>query len=204
MIEGNIAEASLEYMQVERMIEDDDLGHIAKLKTAKSFYYDFEFELAQEQLDVLKRATTRKIANDAQDLSLLIKGNYDLDTTGEALGKYAQTELLIYQKRYAEALQTLDSLNTKFPNHSLKDELHFQKAQIYVQTNKIELAVEELKIVILDKESVLADDAMIQLAQLYDYKLKNYPEAKEYYKKLLIEHPGSIYVAEARKKYYEM
>jgi tetratricopeptide (TPR) repeat protein len=204
ILEASIGEAMLEYMQVERMIEDDDLGHIAKLKTAKSFYYDGDFELAQEQLDILKRATTRKIANDAQDLSLLIKGNYDLDTSHIAMTMYAQTELMIVQKKYEDAKNQLDQIAKKFPNHSLTDELHYQRAQIYEQTNDYLKAVEELKEVIKDKEAILSDDAMMQIALLYDYKLRDYVQAKEFYKQVLLEFPGSIYVAEARKRYYEI
>ncbi len=204
LLQNKIGEAMLEYMQVERMIEDDDLGHLAKLKTAKSFYYDSEFELAQEQLDILKRATSRKIANDAQDLSLLIKGNNDMDSTNEAMSMYAKTELLIYQKKFDEAISTLQEISKKFPAHSLLDEMSYQKAQIYEQTNQIDKAIEELKIVIQNKDAILSDDALNQLAQLYDYKLRNYTEAKEYYKKMLLDFPGSIYVAEARKRYYEL
>lgn len=204
LLENNMGEAMLLYMQAERMIEDDDLGHIAKLKTAKVFFYDSEFELCKSQLDILKRATTRKIANDAQDLSLLIKGNYDLDTTDIAMSMYAKTDLLIYQKKFDEALETLNLISKTYPNHSLTDELQFQKAQIYYQTKKFSEAEQALKEVIKDKEGILADDAMFQLAQMYDYNIRDYAQAKEYYKSILIDFPGSIYVAEARKRFYEL
>lgn len=202
LIEGKTGDAMLEYMQVERMIEDDDLGHLAKLKTAKVSYFEAEFDLALAHLDILKRATTRKIANDAQDLSLLIKGNLALDTTAEAMTAFANVELMILQKRYQEALDSLESINKKFPKHSLTDEIHYQRAQIFQQINKFDEAIAELKKVLEEHESVLADDAMIEIARLYHYNLKNAKEAKEYYKKIMLEFPGSIYVAEARKAYY--
>jgi predicted Zn-dependent protease len=204
LLEGQTGEALLQYMQVERMIEDDDLGHTAKLKTAKVSYYEGEFEMAQQHLEILKKATTRKIANDAMDLSLLIKGNYDLDTTDEPMMWYANTELLIIRHKYSEAMNQLDSIEKKYPNHSLKEEICYQKAQIYLKTNRFAEASEQFKIVSDDKECILSDDATYELALLYDYKLKNPAQAKEYYKKILIDFPGSIYVAEARKRYYEI
>jgi TolA-binding protein len=204
LMQAKTGDAMLLYMNVERMIEDDDLGHVAKFKTAKSMYFDSEFELAQAQLEILKNATTRKIANDAMDLSLLIKGNYDLDTTPEPMIWYANTEFLILQNKYDEAMSLLDDLMKKYPNHSLTEEVYYQKAQIYQKTNRYTEAVAELKKVSDIKDCILADDAANELAQIYDYKLQDKVQAKEFYKKILIDFPGSIYVAEARKRFYEI
>ena len=126
VLQDETGEAMVTYMQVERTMVDDELGNLSKLKTAKVSYFEGEFELAQAHLDILKRATQRKIANDAQDLSLLIKGNLDLDTTSIPMEKYSKTELLIFQKRYSEALNLLAWINKEYPGHSLTDEIHFQ------------------------------------------------------------------------------
>lgn len=197
-------DAMLQYMQVERAMEDDVLGHQAKLKTAKVSYYEAEFELAQAHLDILKRATQRKIANDAQDLSLLIKSNLALDTSAEALTAFAQTELLIYQKKFSEALRALDEINLKFPGHSLKDEIHYQKAQVYLGISEYDKAVRELKKIEEMTYDVLTDDAVYLLGKIYEENLKDISKAKEYYKKILVEFPGSIHVAEARKRFREI
>lgn len=202
VLEGLTGDAMLEYMQVERTMEDDELGHLAKLKTAKVSYYESEFELAQAHLNILKRATHRKIANDAQDLSLLIKSNLAMDTSAEALSTYAQAELLVFQKKYNSALETLDKLEKKFPNHTLEDEIHYQKAHIYKETNRYSQAAEEYQKVINYQKDILTDDALFELAELYQFYLKDQSKAKELYKKLLIEFTGSIYVEEARKRYY--
>jgi outer membrane protein assembly factor BamD (BamD/ComL family) len=204
LLKGETGDALLTYMQIERDNEDDDMGQEAKLRTAKVSYYDSEFEMAQQHLDILKKATTRKIANDAQDLSLLIKGNYTLDTIVEPMTMYAQTELLIYQHKYQAAMDNLNLLSKQYPNHSLKDEIWYQKAQIYQRTNQHMLAQEALLLVIKDKDCILADDALHQLALINDYKLNDAQKAKDFYKQMLIDFPGSIYVAEARKRFYEL
>lgn len=197
-------ESMLMYMQVEREMPDDELGNLAKLKTAKVSYYEGEFELAQAHLDILKRATQRKIANDAQDLSLLIKGNLALDTTPVPMQLYADTELLIFQKKYNEALEQLNKIMRLYPNHSLSDEIHYQKAKIYENLTNHSKSAEELQQVVLDAESVYQDDALILLAELYDRRLGDKQKAKEYYKRLLIDCAGSIHVEAARKRYYEL
>ena len=74
-------ESILLYGQVERMFRDEPLGYMAKLKSAKLSYFKGDFELAQSNLDILKLATSREIANDALDLNILIKNNTVFDST---------------------------------------------------------------------------------------------------------------------------
>ncbi len=195
-------ESTLLYSQVEKLVGDDRLGHEAKLKNAKLSFYRGDFELAQANLDVLKLATTREIANDAMDLSLLIQDNLALDTSDAALKMYSRADLLLFQKKPAAAQQTLDSLSTKFKNHSLQDEVFWLKAKIAKQTGDYALAEKFYKNIIDNYgEDILGDDALFSLAQLYQFDLQKKDEAMEIYKNLMINYPGSIYVAESRKMY---
>jgi hypothetical protein len=45
-----------------------------------------------------------------------------------------------------------------------------------------------------------SDDAIYNLAQIAEYE-NDIDLAKQYYKSLLIDYPGSIFVSDARKKY---
>ncbi|MGZ4060877.1 MAG: tetratricopeptide repeat protein, partial [Bacteroidia bacterium] len=72
LMTGDIWEASLRYSQVEKAFKYDEIGQEAKFRNAKISYYTGDFKWAQAQLDVLKGATAKLIANDAMDLSLLI------------------------------------------------------------------------------------------------------------------------------------
>ena len=80
LLSGNIWDALLFYSQVEKDFKEHPIGHKAKFKRAKIAYYQGDFTWAQAQLDVLKSSTSKLIANDAMDLSLLITDNYALDT----------------------------------------------------------------------------------------------------------------------------
>src|ERR1019366_3789152 len=80
LMTGDIWEASLRYSQVEKTFKHDAIGQEAKFRNAKISYYTGDFGWAQIQLNVLKGATAKLIANDAMDLSLLISDALAIDT----------------------------------------------------------------------------------------------------------------------------
>jgi tetratricopeptide (TPR) repeat protein len=195
-------EATLLYSQVEKRQKEKDLGHLAKLKNAKLSYYKGEFELAKENLDVLKLATTREIANDAMQLSLLIGDNIALDTTEAALKEYASIDLLVFQGQYEQALEKYKAMQKEFASHPILDEILWAKANIYAKLGKFEQAIEEyIKIIEQFNDDIWADDANYMIAKIYDENLKNKDKAMEYYQYQLTKYQGSMYSVEARKRY---
>lgn len=205
VVSGDIWNASLLYMQVEKQYSEDVIGHEAKFKNAQVFYYDGEFEYAKAQLDVLKASTSKLIANDAMQLSLLLQDNLGLDTTQAPVQIYAYADLLLQQNKYAQALNALDSLEKKFPFHSLSDEVLFKKAEIYEKQQNYEKAIELYHTVYQSYSfDILADDAAIRIARIYDNKLDDKEKAKEYYKKVMFEFKASLYVAESRERYNQL
>lgn len=205
IVDDKIWDASLLYMQVEKEFSEDVIGHEAKYKNARVFYYDGEFEYAKAQLDVLKASTSKLIANDAMQLSLLLQDNLGIDTTMAPVQLYANADLLLQQNRFEDALKILDSLEKEFPFHSIIDEVLFKKAEIYEEQQNWVKAI-ELYDVVIDSyaHDILADDASYRVAKIYEYKLDQKEKAAEYYKKILFEFKGSLYDAEARKKYRQI
>jgi tetratricopeptide (TPR) repeat protein len=200
--DNQIWEASIFYMQVANDFKDDKIGHEAKFKNAKVFYYDGEFEYAKAQLDVLKASTTKLIANDAMQLSLLLQDNLGIDTTEAPVQLFAKADLLIQQNKYNEALSILDSIKVKYPFHSLNDEILFQKGVIYSRQNKwVEAAAFFEEVATTYAFDILADDAVFRLAEIYDYRLNNPEKAAAYYKSILFDFSGSLYTALARERY---
>ncbi len=202
LLQGEPWEATLLYSQVEKSQKDDVLGYDAKLRNAKLHYYKGDFELSKEVLDILKRATTREIANDANDLSLLIMDNTGLDSTEAAMREYSNVELLMFQNKTVEAIDTLKHLYTKYKDHSLADEILWLTAKTYMRLDSNQQALECLKII---KEKyhfdILGDDALYAMAKLYQEKFNEKEEAMKIYQELLEKYPGSIFVADARKRY---
>lgn len=198
-------ESTLLYSQVEKRQKEKDLGHLAKLKNAKLSYYKGEFELAKENLDVLKLATTREIANDAMQLSLLIGDNLALDTTEAALKEYAAIDLLVFQGQYTEALEKYKSMEKNFKAHPIVDEILWAKSNIFVKLGKFEEAIDELtKIIENFDDDIWADDANFLIAKIYDENLKNKDKAMEFYQRQLTKYQGSMYSVEARKRYRQL
>ena len=205
IVSDKIWEASLLYMQVEKDFSEDVIGHEAKFKNAKVFYYDGEFEYAKAQLDVLKASTSKLIANDAMQLSLLLQDNLGIDTTLAPVQMYANADLLLQQNRFDDALKTLDSLEQLYPFHSIMDEVLFKKAQIYEKLQNWDKALELYTIVVESYgHDILADDAAFRMAKIYDNKLDDKEKAAEYYKKILFDFPSSLYNAESRIRFREI
>jgi len=200
--EGNVWEASLLFSQVELDFKEDALGHEGKFRNARVSYFTGDFEWAQSQLDVLKASTSKLIANDALDLSLLITDNLALDTIYKPMELFAQADLFIYQNQFELAVEKIDSILTEYPAHSLTDEIHFSKFKIYQKKGQSERAANELdQILLFYSDDIVADDAIFNLAEMNENVFNDYTRASELYEMILTEYSNSLYAVEARKRY---
>lgn len=205
VLHGDVWEASLLYMQVDEDFKYENIGHEAKFKNARIFYYDGEFNFAQSQLDVLKQGTSQLIANDAMKLSLLITENFGLDSNYQAMYWFAQGDLLIEQHRYSNAFQYFDSIQKTYPGHSLGDDILLKKSHAKQLEGNWTEAISHLdELLDVYGTDILADDALFELGNIYENHLMNPEKAGEYYKKILFEHKDSLYTAEARKRYQKI
>ena len=201
VLHGDIWEASLLYMQIQNDLKFEPIGQEAKYKNARIFYYDAEFDYAQEQLNILKESTSKLIANDAMQLSIMITDNYGIDSNYQAMSWFAKADLFIEQHNYEAAFVLFDSIIKAFPYHSLSDEIYFKKAQAMQQQGKWNEAIDLLTTLLkYHKDDILADDALFQLAEITELQLKDLPKATEIYKTLLFDYKGSLFAEEARKR----
>ena len=202
LIKGERWEATLLYSQVDKAFKDDVMGHDARFKNAKLSYYFGDFDWAKAQFNVLKSSTSKLISNDAIDMDVFIMENTGMDSTTTALEAYAQAELFVFQNKYAEAFVKLDSIRKEFPEHSLEDDIFYLKAQMYKKLRVLDKAVECYeKIVANYKEDIRADNALFEMAALYEGPLKDKEKAKGLYEKLFTEFTGSSLAVEARKRF---
>ncbi|MDD3742821.1 MAG: tetratricopeptide repeat protein, partial [Lentimicrobiaceae bacterium] len=199
---GEPWEASLLYSQVDKAFKNEPIGHEARFRGARLSFYLGEFEWARAQLNVLKAATSKLIANDAMALSLLISDNIGADSSTTALSAYAAADLLLFRNHTREAMAILDSMLTAFPGHEITDDVLLKRAEINVsQGNFAKAADDYLRIAREFSDGVLADDALFKLGVLYQDHIKDKEKAMEAFQRLLLEHPGSIFVIEARKRF---
>ncbi len=202
LMDGERWEATLLYGQVDKAHKEGPLGHIARYKNAMLSYYFGDFSWAQSQFDVLKASTSKLISNDAIDRSVFIMDNMGLDTSTVALEMYAKAELLNFQNRYDESLVLLDTLQKKFPDHSLEDDVLYLEAQIDKKERRYQDAIAKFQLII-DKfpEEIRADNALFEMAEIYEDDLRNPDKAKELYEKLFLEYDNSTLAIEARKRF---
>jgi tetratricopeptide (TPR) repeat protein len=201
LAQNAIWESSLLFSQVELDYKEDIIGNEARFKNAKVSFYNGDFGWSQSQLEALKGSTSKLLANDAIDLSLLITENIQ-DSIQEPLQMYARAELYSVQQLDELAISSLDSISASFPGHPLIDEALYLKAlmawenQDWTKCEKILLEIVEFHFT-----EIKYDDAIWKLGQLNEKYINNPEKAMAYYEKILTEQPGSLYVTEARKSY---
>jgi tetratricopeptide (TPR) repeat protein len=227
LFSGNIWDATLLYSQVDKDFPNDTIGQNAKYKNAKLTFYIGEFEWAKSQLDILRAATSKLIANDAMQFSLLITDNEEdedeedenemeeeMEDTmyyglfGNDLRKnigllyYAKADFMLFQNNDEEALKYLDSIAIVAPLSKLNDVVLFTKAKIFTRQKKyLEAAALYQRICDIYSAGLLGDDALFYLGDLYEYHLKDVSKAMECYQKLMKDYPGSLFVVDARKRF---
>lgn len=205
LMQNDIWEATLYYAQVDKAYKEDHMGEVARFKNAKLSYYNGDFQWSQSQLNVLKASTSELIANDALELSIFITDNMGLDTSTVAMEMFARADLLILQNKQDEAFVTLDSIDQVFRGHALADDVLFARARVHIKKREYDEAVVYLEKVLEDfGTDILADNALFTLADIYENHLDQKEKAMEYYQKILLDQPGSLFIIEARKRFRKL
>lgn len=201
LIQQEYNKSKLIYTEVSDAFRDRDLGALAKYKLAQLAYYKGEFNLSQALLDAIKDNTSTDISNDAIKLNLLIIDNTGLDTSTVPLEVFAQAQLLHYQRQYTESIELMDSLMFEYPDHSLADEILWEKANIFLEQNDVPTAMTYIDRVLENfPEDIYGDDALVTKARIYDFTLKQPEQAMELYLEFLSRYPGSLFSVEVRKR----
>jgi len=201
----DFGEAIITYSQVIETNKSNQLGDDVKFKKAKLGYYMGNFSWAKAQLDALRASTSKLIANDAMDLSLFINENLESDSLATPLAMFARADLQLFRRNFTGAIASLDSISKLYPDNSLVDDVDFRKASILQSQGKYADAAGLYDSIVKNHSwEMLADDALFQLALLYENKLNRKPEAMELFKKMLTDYPGSVYVVDARTEYRKM
>ncbi len=204
IMNGEHWESTLLYTQVEKDYKGTPLGEEAKYRNARLAYFKGDFDWALTILKMIKGNTFELISNDAIKLATFISDNYNQDYEEDkaAMKNFSNMELLFFQNRLDEAEQIADLMMKNFAGHPIEDDIYFMKAKIarkkrdYVQTEKY-----LLKVIEEYPKSFMTDDAVFQLAELYENQLESVDKAKKYYEKILLDYPDSVFTIEARKRY---
>jgi len=202
VLRGELWDAHLLYAQVDKLFRDDPLAHEARYKNARLSFYMGEFQWAKAQLDVLKSATSRLIANDAMALSMLIQDNLDEDGTSKPLSMFARAQMHVFMNHFNRALSVLDSIETEFGSHQIIDNVLMEKADIFKRTGDYEKADKLFADVTqLYPDGLHAADALFERALLHERIFLDKEKAMELYQKLMTDFPGSLNTVTARNRF---
>lgn len=200
LLTDEVWEATLLYSQVEKTMRNEPKAHEARFKNAQLRYFIGEFEWANASLNILKSATSKLVANDAMTLSLTISDNLEYDTIG--LQRLAKADYYMYQRRFELADQMLDSVVAYNPNEVSLPNVFYRKAKIAINNDDFVLADSLYRRVYEGyADSYMADEALIEDAQLLENHLNRKEDAMQCYSNLFDYYTASVYVAQARKSY---
>ena len=202
---GKFNTALISFSQVQTTFKNHFLGQQARFKVAQTSYFKNDFSWAKAQLKVLKGSATQLIANDAADLFLTISDNQRKDSVATGLKDFAKAELLAFQNKNDAAITILSDILTTYKGQPIEDEALYKQAKLFVKNEKFEDAISNFnKIIELSNDEIYKDDAYYYMAEIYNTKLNSKEKAQEYYQKIIFDHPSSIYLVDARKKYRKL
>lgn len=198
-------QALIMYTQIQYDLKNSELAQEARFKVARTSYFKGDFQWAQNQLKVLKSSTSQLIANDALELSLKIGNNIDKDSLNEGLKIYARAELLGFQQKYPQAIDTLSYVLKQFKGQQIEDDALFTQALYFEYLNDYASAETNL-LSLLDfhPESLLYDDTIFRLGILYRDQLGDPEKAKTMFERIIFEFPSSIYLVDARAAFRKL
>ena len=193
-------QALILYTKIQTENKNSVISQEARFKVAQTSYFKGDFLWAQNQLKVLKSSTSQLIANDALELNLKIATNFDKDSSNLALLDFAQAEFLSFQKKNSEAITLFESILNQYKGQEIEDDTLFKMGQIHsVDRDFISAEIKFLTLLDLHPDSIWADDAIFNLAELYHFQLNDVVKAGEMYERIIFEFPSSIHLVASRK-----
>ncbi|MEL6592251.1 MAG: tetratricopeptide repeat protein, partial [Bacteroidota bacterium] len=108
-------------------------------------------------------------------------------------------------RQYQTSLELLDTLAYNFPNHSLADEILWEKSTIFLKQSDVNTALRYIDRILTEfPYDIYGDDALYTKARIYDYTLKDPEAAMKHYLDFLGRFPGSLYSVQVRKRIREL
>jgi tetratricopeptide (TPR) repeat protein len=205
VLQEQFNQALIYYSQIETDLKNDQIGHEASLKVAKTSYFQGDFLWAQSQFKILKSASTQLIANDAMEYFLLINDNTVADSAQVALKKFARGDYLLYQNKSDLAIAQFAKILTEHKGDEIESVTLLRMGKISEKSGNTTEALRLYKQIIdVHAEGIYVDEALFFSAKIYEEQLKQPELAKPLYEKMIFNHQDSIYFIEARRKFREI
>jgi len=202
MFKEKVWDATLLYSQIENDMKSEPIGHEAKFRNARLYYFIGEYNWSLTKLDILKSATSKLIANDAIELSLFITELLAEDTLGFTLKMFGKADLYNYRGKYDSALIWLEKIEKDPGGINSYQHVVYKKAGLMILKKDYQQADSLYNYLAVQyPESIKADNSLFKRAEINRLYLDDEETAKALYLKLMTDYPDSIYAGEGRKLY---
>ena len=200
LMRNDLSAARLAFSRLVERLRTGDLAERARYELALLRFYQGEFETAMAQIRSTNTNTSTDVANDAIELKVLILQNKGPDSLNTPLRHFAEARLQKRQRRFDQALATIDTLLTTHGQHALADEARFLRASVLREQGRSDAAVTAFaEIPAMFPRSPLADRSLFEVAQLQE-ALGKPASALATYTKILEDYPSSLLAADARER----
>ncbi len=201
LMRGKLDEARLRFSRIEERLHTGELAEEARYRLAQLHFFAGEFDAAQTIVDVIDVNTSTDVSNDAIELKLLLMENRGPDSLNTPLESFARAMLYHEQRRPQVALDTLESVLAKYPEHALADDVRFLRANVLRQIGRSAEARDAFaELPLIHPQSHLADRALFSAAEIEERELGADDAAISLYARLLAEYPGSLLASQARER----
>lgn len=198
LAQNHLREARAEWTLLTQLgpqqIREQSILHLAELD-----FYEAKFDSSLIRLHDIATNMNTDLANDALELQYFIEENKS--TAAQALTEFAKADLLMRQRKYAEALSRFQDLARRSGGLLLEDDVQMRIGELFLLLNRPEESIATFrKIVDSLSSSIVRDKAQMQIGEVYEKTVRDKNRAIEAYEQVLIKFPTSLYAEEARKR----
>jgi tetratricopeptide (TPR) repeat protein len=175
-----------------------DEKNLAKFRKAELLYFIGEFGEARSLLNEVSGAFKDNIANDALELSILLNTSMN---DSLLLTRFAEAELLIFKKKYSDAIKVLGEIEKNEQAIFLKNYASITKMECEIALDNFPTALKIGELIVLQENlNLFADKALFLSAQIYQFGIGSDKQAIDIYEQLLAKFPNSLYLDKAREE----
>lgn len=112
-------------------------------------------------------------------------------------------EAALFKAKLGDTIEVAGrAIKKPITNYTILDDVYWLEANLRMQRGEFEKSLGLLQ-KILDEypDDILADDAFFLQGEIYERQLSNKDKAMEVYREFLNKYPGSVFAAEARKRF---
>ncbi len=184
-------------IKIYQLVNTAEYKNLSRFKVAEIYYFTGNFKQTKQLLSNLISQTkpNNALMNDILSRQMLLK-SFSKDSV--SLAKYAQADLLKFQKKYAEAAEEFSELSRG--KNNLRSLAGREAGKLLLKLHKYDESKGVLEPLLTAISEDKDHDELIFLLAESEEKLNHLHTALDLYNELLIKYPNSLFIQEARKK----